>query len=202
MIAGLIADVRTGTHLGGEGDWHGRATLLAGIPGVERVRFGAAVDVPATVVTIVESSSVTVLDEVEAAIREADAAARMEGASPVTGDVLRHEFVAEFLNTGYAPETIGAVQLVWMTPGDADELARWYADEHVALLFRVPGWLRTRRFRSITPGTPNWLALHELESPGVATDPAGDPARSTPWRNRVVAAADSYRRITVELAAG
>lgn len=55
----------------------------------------------------------------------------------------------------------------FLKPGaDPEELAKWYADEHVPMLSKVPGWLRSRRFvsSSVEPqDDPEYMALHEYE---------------------------------------
>jgi pimeloyl-ACP methyl ester carboxylesterase len=46
------------------------------------------------------------------------------------------------------------------------ELDTWYTDEHIPMLKKVPGWLRTRRFvtSSIDPKAPvEYLTIHEYE---------------------------------------
>ena len=88
-----------------------------------------------------------------------------------------------------------------------DDLAAWYAEEHVPMLLKVPGWRRIRRFRLTRaldgpgpeepedpggPGEPepgSFLSVHELAGPEVLEDPGYRAAVSTPWRDRVVASA-------------
>ena len=73
-----------------------------------------------------------------------------------------------------------------------DDLAAWYAEEHIPMLLKVPGWRRIRRFRLVramdAPG-PEFLSVHELAGPEVLEDPGYRAAISTPWRDRVVASA-------------
>jgi hypothetical protein len=73
-----------------------------------------------------------------------------------------------------------------------DDLAAWYTEEHIPMLLRIPGWRRIRRFRLVrgldAPG-PGFLSVHELAGPEVLEDPGYLAAASTPWRDRVVAAA-------------
>ena len=78
-------------------------------------------------------------------------------------------------------------------PASAEEdLAAWYTEEHVPMLLEVPGWRRIRRFRLIramdAPG-PDFLSVHDLAGPEVLEEPRYRTAISTPWRDRVVAAA-------------
>ena len=88
-----------------------------------------------------------------------------------------------------------------------DDLAAWYAEEHIPMLLKVPGWRRIRRFRLTRaldgpgpgepedpggPGEPepgSFLSVHELAGPEVLEDPGYRAAVSTPWRDRVVASA-------------
>ena len=76
--------------------------------------------------------------------------------------------------------------------GSEDDLAAWYAEEHIPMLLKVPGWQRIRRFRLVramdAPG-PEFLSVHDLAGPQVLEEPAYRAAVSTPWRDRVVASA-------------
>ena len=66
-----------------------------------------------------------------------------------------------------APENAGGLLLVGMTPALGAETAfnMWYDNEHVPALARVPGVLSARRFRN-AGGTPKYVALYHLASPG------------------------------------
>ncbi|KAK4634551.1 3-oxoadipate enol-lactonase 2 [Fulvia fulva] len=77
---------------------------------------------------------------------------------------------------------------------DLDEFNRWYEEEHIDMLSKVPGWLRTRRFRmqlgslqGMPPsGQVEILAVHDF-SKGDALDGAEwKAATSTPWRNKMI----------------
>ena len=76
--------------------------------------------------------------------------------------------------------------------GSEDDLAAWYAEEHIPMLLTVPGWRRIRRFRLTRaldgPG-PDFLSVSELAGPEVLEEPGYRSALSTPWRDRVVASA-------------
>jgi hypothetical protein len=76
--------------------------------------------------------------------------------------------------------------------GTEDDLAAWYAQEHIPMLLKVPGWQRIRRFRltrSLDDPAPEFLSVHDLAGPQVLEEPAYRAAVSTPWRDRVVASA-------------
>lgn len=75
------------------------------------------------------------------------------------------------------------------------ELHRFYDTEHVPLLAKVPGWLRSRRFMLKESGTsgdketyktpPKFLAIHEYDNPNAMDTAEYKEATSTPWRNKV-----------------
>jgi hypothetical protein len=76
--------------------------------------------------------------------------------------------------------------------GSEDDLAAWYAEEHIPMLLRVPGWQRIRRFRltrSLDEPGPEFLSVHDLAGPQVLEEPAYRAAIGTPWRDRVVGSA-------------
>jgi len=77
---------------------------------------------------------------------------------------------------------------------DAIELDRWYEEEHVGLLAKIPGWKRTTRWIRIAAdgcarkgGLGNeieLLALHEFEAQNGLDGPEHLASKSTKWRDR------------------
>ncbi|KAG6855531.1 hypothetical protein H0H87_001514 [Tephrocybe sp. NHM501043] len=81
-----------------------------------------------------------------------------------------------------------------------EDFNRWYNEEHMVLLSRVPGWLCGKRYRlleSVSRGVKiepsedekpytDYLAIHELESHGFIGLPEFNAAIKTPWRERVM----------------
>jgi pimeloyl-ACP methyl ester carboxylesterase len=87
-------------------------------------------------------------------------------------------------------------------PGEEnkDKLDKWYREEHIELLSKVPGWLRTRRYvaSSIDKNAPvEYLALHEYTPQNDLGGAEFKTATSTPWRNEVMKTAvkGSKRRV-------
>jgi pimeloyl-ACP methyl ester carboxylesterase len=73
--------------------------------------------------------------------------------------------------------------------GKKAELDRWYREEHIDMLSKVPGWLRTRRFvtSSIDPGAPvEYLALHEYSPKNGLGGEEFRAAISTEWNNSIM----------------
>jgi hypothetical protein len=73
-------------------------------------------------------------------------------------------------------------------PEMALEVERWYAEEHIPMLMRAPGWLRARRFeaiRSVGPRRYTSIALHDLRDLAVLDSNERALARSTAWRARL-----------------
>lgn len=76
-----------------------------------------------------------------------------------------------------------------------DEFNKWYEEEHISLLSKAPGWIRSRRYKLVReiqlPGKEDagpklkYLALHELVNKQVMDTPEWIHA-GTPWRNKVV----------------
>ncbi|KAF1922807.1 alpha/beta-hydrolase [Didymella exigua CBS 183.55] len=91
--------------------------------------------------------------------------------------------------------------------GKEEELKRWYEEEHVPLLQKVPGWRRSRRFVTsyldiqAKPDTPReFLALHEYAPENGLGGAEFIAATTTKWCEKIYAdvVADRKRR-TYEL---
>lgn len=81
-----------------------------------------------------------------------------------------------------------------------EQLDKWYREEHIEMLSKVPGWLRTRRFvtSSIDPKAPvEYLALHEYKPKNGLGGPEFKAATSTPWAADIMSkvAKDKRRRV-------
>jgi pimeloyl-ACP methyl ester carboxylesterase len=83
-----------------------------------------------------------------------------------------------------------AVSLVLKEGRDSQELDSWYDEEHVDMLSKVPGWLRTRRFvtSSILEGKAEieFLALHEYAPENGLGGPEFKAATTTPWNHDIM----------------
>lgn len=90
------------------------------------------------------------------------------------------------------------VLLVVMTdvdPEHEEELNRWYHEEHLPALLKVPGVLSARRYKLLpdtenlgtlqTEQTQKYITIYEHESIEVQKTEAYQKARSTPWEERV-----------------
>lgn len=68
--------------------------------------------------------------------------------------------------------------------GMKEQLDKWYREEHVDMISKVPGWLRTRRFvtSSIDPDAPmEYMSLHEYAPENGLAGPEFKAATTTPW---------------------
>lgn len=86
-----------------------------------------------------------------------------------------------------ALDDAGALLLVAIDPDPAQEedLNRWYEEEHLGLLLKVPGWRQARRFRLVEGDAPKYLAIYDLASlDALKRGPELDAARNTPWAER------------------
>ena len=79
------------------------------------------------------------------------------------------------------------------------EFNKWYEEEHMTLLSKVPGWLRGRRYTLLSQielagkadkknevTAISYLAVHEFDRPDFMELQEFQTAMSTPWMKRVV----------------
>ena len=74
------------------------------------------------------------------------------------------------------------------------EFNRWYDEEHVPLLERVPGMLRARRFLAKS-GEPKYLALYDLANADLPGSEAWRASIETPWAKRMLATLDATSQL-------
>jgi len=85
-------------------------------------------------------------------------------------------------------------------PLDLDqEFNKWYAEEHMPQIAKVPGWLRTRRYKLVSAvelgrkasldDSPvyNYLTLHDFEQEDFFNLPEFQATLHTPWAQKVIA---------------
>ena len=91
--------------------------------------------------------------------------------------------------------------IVCMTPpsGGESDFVSWYREEHIGMLLDVPGWRRIRLFRQLEGDGPAFMAVHELETPGVFDHPNYEKSIATPWRQRIRSSVSRYERNLFEL---
>ncbi|KAL5118709.1 hypothetical protein ACEQ8H_003386 [Pleosporales sp. CAS-2024a] len=82
-------------------------------------------------------------------------------------------------------------------PDAVDDLDAWYRDEHLHVMARVPGYLRTRRFQLVsgtslvglersTPEMPRFLSLHEFAGEGALPWKELLESVETEWAKKVL----------------
>ncbi|KAI1791216.1 hypothetical protein LXA43DRAFT_1094817 [Ganoderma leucocontextum] len=108
--------------------------------------------------------------------------------------------------TGYGEYTPGPYSIALQAsigPELEDELNRWYREEHIPLLAKVPGWHRSRRCVLRGVGPSNRMAEEELKkrlslppSCGARMGVAREfkHAMNTPWRMRAFESAEVWNR--------
>jgi hypothetical protein len=178
-------------------DWydheHGPARLK--VPGFRGAyRYRALDDQKPPWLALYELDSPDVIDspEYKALAGRASDRDKSVGAGLATLDRRIYEQISEDGSPVGRPAPM-ILAVAMSVPASAEEdLAAWYAEEHIPMLLEVPGWRRIRRFRLIramdAPG-PDFLSVHDLAGPEVLEEPRYRAAISTPWRDRVVAAA-------------
>jgi hypothetical protein len=86
-----------------------------------------------------------------------------------------------------------------VAPEDAEELNRWYEEEHGPERLALPGFVSLRRFRA--HDNPNrFLAIYELEYPEAATSPEYMNQAQSQWMRDVMAKWKQWERnVWIEL---
>jgi len=79
-----------------------------------------------------------------------------------------------------------------------EELTRWYLEEHVPMLSKAPGWIRTRWFvlresgyvgveaAKQTKKPPKFLAVHEWADANFESSPEFKLSLESPWKDRLM----------------
>ena len=95
------------------------------------------------------------------------------------------------------PKTRGTGLLMAWTdvdPAHEAEFNRWYDEEHIGTLLKVPGFLSAGRYRALRGG-PKYLAMYELEDHNVLRSAAFlDAVRYTPTARRSTTSPSSTGR--------
>jgi len=178
-------------------DWydheHGPARLT--VPGIGRAyRYRALDGEKPPWLALYELDRPDVIDSPEYKALGANASDRDKavGAGLATLDRRVYEQISADGSPAGRPAPVILAVAMSVPEGSEDDLAAWYAEEHIPMLLKVPGWRRIRRFRLTraldAPG-PGFLSVSELAGPEVLEEPGYRSAVSTPWRDRVVASA-------------
>jgi hypothetical protein len=79
------------------------------------------------------------------------------------------------------------VYIVTGTPDEAyeDDFNRWYDEEHLPALLKVPGYRSGTRYVAVD-GEPKYMALWEIDSMDAYRSKEHDDAVNTPWTERLV----------------
>lgn len=89
-----------------------------------------------------------------------------------------------------------AVSLI-LYPGKEEELNNWYREEHIPMLSKIPGWLRTRRFVTSPIQEADYveyLALHEYDPKNGLGGEEYQAATSTPWAKEIMSSVVKEKR--------
>ncbi|KAJ7051814.1 hypothetical protein C8F01DRAFT_1376650 [Mycena amicta] len=88
---------------------------------------------------------------------------------------------------------------------DDDDFNRWYTEEHMTLVARIPGWQRGRRYKKLasasdtTATTTTYLALQEFSTADFEKTEEIRHARGTDWSKRIFGKVRDRRVGTFEL---
>lgn len=75
-----------------------------------------------------------------------------------------------------------------MHPKDIDDFEKWYREEHLNMLSKLPGYRRSLRYKlgpktKLTKGDfqPDYLAIHEIDDLSGFGGKEAEAAITTPW---------------------
>lgn len=90
---------------------------------------------------------------------------------------------------------------VWWQPNpeSVDEFNNWYDNEHIPMLSKAPGWLRSRRFELVEGNGPTFLAMHDVVNLAFFDQPEYLNATSTSLRELVTSHRVGFERILYKL---
>lgn len=79
----------------------------------------------------------------------------------------------------------GMMMFAMNVPAEVDaDYNKWYNEEHIPALSKVPGCLCARRFK-MTGGTHRYVAIYHLTGPEVQATDAWKKAAGTPWTEKL-----------------
>lgn len=126
-------------------------------------------------------------------------------------DAKAHVVHEEFGRTKKTVEG-GLLVLVSMDQPDEEDFHKFYEDEHIAALRKVPGWLRSRRYvlnsheehgplkeKVGSPSPPKFLIVNEYESVEALRAKEYADATSTAWKDRIVGSASNFERFIMKV---
>ncbi len=127
-----------------------------------------------------------------------------------------NENAPKTVKEGYAGHVAGTTVSIVSIDVDeehVDEFHKWYDEEHVPMLMKIPGWLRSRRYILLEEGVtgalkglagemkkpPKFMAMHEFTTADYLLGPEGKAAISTPWREEVMKKVKAYDKRTLKI---
>jgi hypothetical protein len=101
--------------------------------------------------------------------------------------LLRYEGTQTLPGDAVSPGDAKALLLNAMNvaPEHEAEFNRWYDEEHIPALARVPGVLCARRFCAASTTLQKYVALYHMASPEVCATEAWKKAVETPWTQKI-----------------
>lgn len=105
-------------------------------------------------------------------------------------DARNYELIQEFdpNRIGEVPPPFVVTAEIHPQPENVEDLEKWYNEEHLSMLAKIPGYRRTLRYRlgprtPLTKGdvVPEYLALHECDDVGAFGGKEAEAANATPW---------------------
>ncbi|KAK5098509.1 hypothetical protein LTR70_002722 [Exophiala xenobiotica] len=103
-------------------------------------------------------------------------------------DARNYELIQEFDPKGTGEKPPPIIVTVEMNPADEKDFDKWYREEHLDMLSKMPGYRRSLRYKlgpktPLTQGEtqPAFLAIHEVDSMDAFASEEGQAASTTEW---------------------
>ena len=102
------------------------------------------------------------------------------------------------------PAPVQIANSIRVNEADLENFNKWYEEEHIDMLSKVPGWLRTRRFRMVVGGLQGMppagqvemLAIHDFAAENGLGGPEHNAAIDKPWTHKTLGQIVSRERRT------
>ncbi|KAJ7252770.1 hypothetical protein B0H12DRAFT_1017950 [Mycena haematopus] len=195
-------------------DWYDNEhiPLRLAVPGIKSaVRYKAADSQTPTWLTLYDIETPEVANSEPYTGLQARASDREKAIAEKIGGLSKRTYV--HMSTFTHPDTTAeslpckfvlVVALEMTTPEGEDDLNRWYDEEHMDLLSKIPGWKQGRRYKlkdfsqkGVMADEPvfKYLAIHEFTENNFMTSPEFKHASSTEWRARIMQNAGRKARV-------
>ncbi|KAK0219860.1 hypothetical protein IW262DRAFT_1448371 [Armillaria fumosa] len=185
-------------------DWYNNehAPARLTVPGyITATRYQATDSQKPTYLTVYDISSPDVADSPEFQALKHKASDNEKDIMPKIQFLSRriYQAIGTFTHSASVPSSFPGKYVLTaeleVKPEFEEEFNKWFNEEHIGLLEKIPGWLRGRRYSLVTAtsrreaiGKPvfKYLAVHDFDNGEFMKTPEWAAAIDTPWKTKVM----------------